>query len=155
MSTRLRTGASAPGLHLPDHRGGSIALAEHHGRRVIVAFVPELDSAASRMELADFRQNWPLLQAAGFQVLVVAADAPSALAVFRLEQGLSFPLLSDADGHVARAWGAWGPRRRPGGPAEGVVRSTFIVDGRGRLLLAEYGVDPLGHVARLRAALGG
>ena len=53
----------------------------------------------------------------------------------------------------AEAWGAWGTKVVNGQERVGLIRSTFVLSGDGSIESAEYGVDPKGHVDRLRAQL--
>ena len=72
---------------------------------------------------------------------------------FREEQGLNFPLLSDPDLAVHRAYAAYGEKSLYGKTVTGVLRSTFVVDEQGALTHALYNVKATGHVASLRKKL--
>jgi len=78
-----------------------------------------------------------------------AFDKPAKLAKFRADEGLTFPLLSDADKSVMQAWGAYGEKTMYGRTSMGVIRSTFLVDAEGKIEDAQYGVKATGHVGRL------
>jgi thioredoxin-dependent peroxiredoxin len=52
------------------------------------------------------------------------------------------------------AYGAFGEKKLYGKTVEGVLRSTFVVDERGKISLAQYNVKAAGHVAKLRRDLG-
>ena len=75
------------------------------------------------------------------------------VAVFRDEEGLTFPLLSDADKQVLTAWGAFGEKKMYGKTVTGVIRSTFVVGADGKVEEAQYNVRATGHVAKLRKDL--
>ena len=75
------------------------------------------------------------------------------VAVFRDEEGLTFPLLSDADKQVLTAWGAFGEKKMYGKTITGVIRSTFVVGADGKVEEAQYNVRATGHVAKLRKDL--
>ena len=87
-------------------------------------------------------------------VLGISPDPVEKLAQFADAEQLAFPLLSDEDAEVAKAWGAWGQKTVNGRTFDGLIRSTVVVDAEGRVSAVEYSVDPNGHVARLRGALG-
>ena len=72
---------------------------------------------------------------------------------FRDEQELTFPLLSDPDRKVLTAWGAFGEKMMYGKTVEGVIRSTFVVDEKGKIAVAQYNIRATGHVAKLRRDL--
>lgn len=81
-------------------------------------------------------------------------DPVEALAAFRDKHGLTFPLLSDPDRTVLRAYGAYGQKKNYGKVVEGVIRSTVVVDPEGRVTLAKYNVKATGHVARIAKEIG-
>ena len=66
---------------------------------------------------------------------------------------LTFPLLSDADLTVHRLYGAYGEKKLYGKVYEGVIRSTFVIDGDGVIRIARYNVRAKGHVDSLLRAL--
>lgn len=153
-SARLDAGASAPAFSLHDQDDASVSLADHAGGKVIVYFYPAASTPGCTTEACDFRDNINSLKSAGYQVLGISKDAPDALRRFRDEQGLNFPLLSDPDLAVHRAYGAWGEKSMYGKTVTGTIRSTFVVDESGRVELPLYNVKATGHVASLRKKLG-
>lgn len=153
MTTHLTEGDLAPAIDLPDAEGRRVSLADRRGRGVVVYFYPRAATPGCTTEACDFRDSLSSLAAAGYDVLGVSPDPVEALRAFADAEGLTFPLLSDADGEVARAYGAWGAKEVGGVQIDGVRRSTFVIDGDGRVRHAEYDVVPQGHVARLRDSL--
>ncbi|PJE21982.1 MAG: peroxiredoxin, partial [Mycobacterium sp.] len=67
--------------------------------------------------------------------------------------GLTFPLLSDPERKVLAAYGAFGEKQMYGKTVTGVIRSTFVVDEKGKVEVAQYNVKATGHVAKLRRDL--
>ena len=80
------------------------------------------------------------LAAAGLDVVGISPDKPEKLAKFRDAEGLTFPLLSDPDRKVLTAWGAFGEKQMYGKTVTGVIRSTFVVDEKGKIAVAQYNV---------------
>ena len=154
MTTRLTPGDTAPAFTLDDADGAPTSLADYRGKNVVVYFYPKAATPGCTTEACDFRDNLSSLDAAGYSVIGVSPDEVADIRAFRDAEGLTFPLLADTDGSVARAWGVWGEKTIDGRTFEGVIRSTFVLDGDGVVQRAEYGVDASGHVARLRAELG-
>ena len=151
---RLQPGATAPDFTLSDASGQNVSLASHRGRNVIVYFYPKAATPGCTTEACDFRDSLASLQGSGYEVIGISPDAPAALAEFTGDFGLNFPLLSDQDNAVARAYGAWGEKVINGEIVEGVLRSTVVIDADGAVVLARYQVDAQGHVAALRQELG-
>lgn len=153
MSNHLTVGDPAPSFTLPDADGQPVSLAEFRDRSVVVYFYPKAETPGCTTEACDFRDNLASLQGAGFSVVGISPDTPEELAAFTSNHGLAFPLLSDVDNAVAKAWGAYGERERNGQTTVGIIRSTIVVGPDGTVEHAEYGVDAKGHVARLRDQL--
>ena len=151
---RLAPGDRAPAFALPDQDGETVRLADFRGRRVILYFYPAALTPACSAQACDFRDSLQSLVGAGFAVLGVSPDEPATLARFRERDGLNFPLLSDPAHRAMRAYGTWGRKLNYGRVYEGVIRSTFVIDAKGRIEQALYNVRATGHVARLRARLG-
>lgn len=153
MSARLQPGDPAPDFTLPDADGKPVSLTDFRGRRVIVYFYPAASTPGCTTQACDFRDNLAELNDAGVDVLGVSPDKPAKLAAFRDAEGLTFPLLSDADKQVLTAWGAFGEKQMYGKTVQGVIRSTFLVDAEGTVEQALYNVKATGHVAKLRKDL--
>ena len=151
---RLAPGDMAPDFTLPDADGKEVTLSALRGQRVIVYFYPAAMTPGCTKQACDFRDSLSSLAAAGLTVLGISPDKPEKLAKFREKESLNFPLLSDPDHEVERAYGAYGEKKLYGKISVGVIRSTFVVGPDGALEQAQYAVKATGHVARLRKELG-
>jgi thioredoxin-dependent peroxiredoxin len=138
--TRLEVGDKAPAFSLPDADGNTVSLADYRGRRLIVYFYPAASTPGCTKEACDFRDNLTDLNGAGLDVVGISPDPPTKLAKFRDAQRLTFPLLSDPDRKVLTAWGAYGEKTMYGKTVQGVIRSTFVVDEKGKIAVAQYNV---------------
>ncbi|KQQ28010.1 MULTISPECIES: thioredoxin-dependent thiol peroxidase [unclassified Frondihabitans] len=154
MSERLEKGAAAPDFTLPDESGAPVSLNDFRGQKVIVYFYPAASTPGCTTEACDFRDNINSLKSAGYQVLGVSKDEAPALQKFRDEQGLNFPLLSDTDLEVHKAYAAYGEKSLYGKTVTGVIRSTIVVGEDGSVDLPLYNVKATGHVKSLRKKLG-
>src|SRR5271169_7178734 len=152
--TRLSPGDKAPGFILPDADGKDVSLSDYQGKRVIVYFYPAAMTPGCTKQACDFRDSLSSLAAAGVAVLGISPDPPAKLAKFRDRDNLNFPLLSDPDHAVEKAYGAYGEKVLYGKTSVGVIRSTFLVDAGGKIARAYYNVKATGHVERLRKDLG-
>ncbi len=152
--TNLAPGDPAPGFTLPDADGNPVALTDFRGRKVIVYFYPAAMTPGCTKQACDFRDSLSALQTAGYAVLGISPDKPEKLAKFRERDAVTFPLLSDPDRSVLQAYGAFGEKVMYGRKVTGVIRSTFVVDEKGKITLAQYNVKATGHVAKLRRNLG-
>lgn len=139
---------------LNDHEGNPISLSDFRGKRTIVYFYPAAMTPGCTKQACDFRDSLAALQAAGFAVIGISPDKPEKLAKFVEAEQLTFPLLSDPDKEVMKAWGAFGEKKLYGKVVVGVIRSTIVLDANGVVELAKYNVKATGHVASLRKQLG-
>jgi peroxiredoxin Q/BCP len=153
QTPRLDVGDKAPAFGLSDADGKTVKLSDFKDRKVIVYFYPAASTPGCTKEACDFRDNLRELNTAGFDVVGISPDKPAKLAKFRDDQKLDFPLLSDPDKTVLTAWGAYGEKTMYGKTVQGVIRSTFVVDEKGKIALAQYNIRATGHVAKLRRDL--
>ena len=139
-TARLAPGDAAPAFSLPDADGNTVSLADYRGRKVIVYFYPAASTPGCTKQACEFRDSLGALGDAGLDVVGISPDRPAKLAKFRDAEHLTFPLLSDPDREVLTAWGAYGEKKLYGKTVQGVIRSTFVVDEHGKIVVAQYNV---------------
>ena len=83
----------------------------------------------------------------------ISKDAPAAQKKWKEKLGLPFPLLSDADVEVQKAWGVWKEKNMYGKKSMGIERTTFIIDERGKIASIFRKVRVDGHTDAVLAAL--
>jgi peroxiredoxin Q/BCP len=152
--TRLSPGDTAPDFTLSDADGNDVSLKSLRGQKVVVYFYPAAMTPGCTKQACDFRDNLSSLKSAGYAVVGISPDKPEKLAKFRDRDSVNFPLLSDPDRSTLQAYGAFGEKTMYGKTVTGVIRSTFVVDEKGKIELAQYNVKATGHVAKLRRDLG-
>lgn len=150
---RLSPGDPAPDFTLPADDGATVALADLRGNRVVLYVYPAARTPGCTTQACDFRDDLSVFTGAGYRVLGLSPDPPDELAAFRVAEGLTFPLLSDPSREVLAAYGAYGEKQLYGKTVVGVIRSTFVLDEQGTVVLAQYAVKAKGHVAKLRRDL--
>ncbi len=139
-TARLAPGDKAPAFNLPDAEGKKVSLADYKGRRVIIYFYPAASTPGCTKQACGFRDNLSELNGAGLDVVGISPDNPEKLAKFGDAEGLTFPLLSDPERKVLTAYGAYGEKKMYGKTVQGVIRSTFVVDEKGKIAEAQYNV---------------
>ena len=150
---RLNVGDTAPAFALADDAGNTVSLADYAGQRVLVYFYPRANTPGCTKEACDFRDSLEQLNDLNISVVGISPDKPEALAKFRADHELNFPLLSDPDKSVMTAYGAFGEKKNYGKVVQGVVRSTFLVEPDGTIGQTHYNVKATGHVARVMKGL--
>jgi peroxiredoxin Q/BCP len=150
----LGPGDPAPKFALPDQRGAVHRLADHAGRKLLVYFYPKADTPGCTTQSCSVRDARRSLAKRGVDVVGISPDKPAAQERFDAKYELGFPLLADEDHAVAEAFGVWGEKSMYGRKYMGIVRSAFLIDERGRIVEAWYGVSPKDTVPGAEAALG-
>lgn len=146
---RLEVGDTAPAFSLKDDAGNTVSLSDYAGKRVVVYFYPRANTPGCTTEACDFRDAMEQLNDSEVVVLGISPDQPDALAKFREDHDLNFPLLSDPEKETLTAYGAFGEKNNYGKKVQGVIRSTFVVEPDGKVSVAKYNVKATGHVARI------
>lgn len=141
----LTPGAPAPDFDLPDQHGRQHRLADYQGRWLVLYFYPKDDTPGCTVEACAFRDGLQDLQALNAAVLGVSLDDTHSHARFAGKFSLPFPLLADAGGRVARAYGSLLSL----GPIKVARRHSFVIDTQGRLARVYREVSPRGHVQQV------
>jgi thioredoxin-dependent peroxiredoxin len=151
----LREGDKAPAFELGSDGGEPVALAGFAGSSVVVYFYPRDNTPGCTREAQAFSAAMGDIAAAGAKVVGISRDSIASHHRFRDKYGLRFPLLSDPDLSVHRAYGAFGEKMMYGKKVSGVLRSTFVVGPAGRVMKVFPNVRVDGHVEAVLAVLRG
>ena len=152
---RLEAGDQAPQFTLPDQDEKPVSLRHFSGSPVVVYFYPADDTPGCTKEACQFNENVSAFERSGATVVGISPDGAAKHVKFRKKYGLTFPLLSDPSHEVMSAYGAWGEKTMYGKKTVGTIRSTFLVDGDGRIRRAWYNVKADGHAAKVLEELAG
>jgi peroxiredoxin Q/BCP len=150
----LEIGDKAPAFKVLDQDGNKVGLADFKGKKVILYFYPAASTPGCTKEACDFNDNLNPFKKAGYTVLGISPDPVTKLKKFQTNQDLNFPLLSDEELEVHKTYGAYGKKKLYGREYVGVIRSTFVIDEKGKIELALYNVKATGHVVSLKKQLG-
>lgn len=148
-----QSGDRAPSFTLAADDGRTIRLEDLRGRTVVLYFYPKDDTPGCTKEACAFRDAWDDIQEEGALVFGVSPDSAESHAKFRTKYRLPFPLLSDPDHAVAEAYGAWGDKSMYGKTYQGILRTTFLIDGTGTVRRVFEKVQPDGHADDVLAAV--
>ena len=146
-------GAEAPQFELPDQSGAAVALRDLRGGWVVLYFYPRADTPGCTTQACGVRDRSGDYAAAGARVLGISPDEVGDIAKFAGKYELGFTLLSDPDHAVAEKYGAWGDKVLYGRKFKGIIRSTFVIDEKGKIASAHYKVSPKGHASAMLEAL--
>ena len=149
-----QAGDIAPDFSLVADDGSTVTLSGLRGKPVVVYFYPRDDTPGCTVEACDFRdKNATWATELGAVVLGISADSTAAHVRFKKKYGLNFPLLSDTTKQTMVAYGAFGKKVMYGKTIDGIIRSTFVIDGNGVIARAWPKVSVKGHADEVLAAL--
>ena len=137
-----KVGELAPDFELRDDAGQAHRLSRRRGQHTVVYFYPTDDTPGCTKEACSFRDNDAAFKEAVTEVWGLSPQGPASKARFRAKYGLPFTLLADEDHAVAEAYGAWGEKTNYGKTSMGIIRSAFVIDEDGKIVLAKYNVKP-------------
>ncbi len=152
----LKPGDKAPDFTLLDQNGEPFTLSRSLKQRRawhLVYFYPKADTGGCTQQACGLRD---IAEEVGDTVIVgISPDPPANQAKFDQKHGLGFPLLADEDHAVAESYEVWAEKSMYGRKYMGVVRSAFLLDGKGKVAEAWYKVSPKDTAAYLLRALAG
>ncbi len=144
----LSAGDLAPDFTLPSDTDGDITLSDFRGQKVILYFYPKDNTPGCTVQACDFRDRAEVLAGKNAVVLGVSKDSLKSHGNFRSKHELNFPLLSDPDVEVHKAYGAWGEKTMYGKTRMGVKRTTVVIDEEGKVAFIKHNVRSKGSVDR-------
>jgi peroxiredoxin Q/BCP len=130
---------------LPDQNGDPVKLSDFKGQTVVLFFYPRADTPGCTTQACGVRDRSAEYEAAGARVIGVSPDEPEKIKKFDDKHGLGFTLLGDVDHAVADKYGAWGEKSMYGKKYMGMLRSTFIIDSKGKIARVFPKVQPKKH----------
>lgn len=144
MSTPL-VGSPAPDFSLPDQDGNIHTLSDQKGQWVLIYFYPKDDTPGCTVQACAIRDDYPAFEKLGVQVFGISADSVKSHAKFVEKYELPFTVLSDEDKKVLSLYGVWQEKSFMGRTYMGIVRSSFLIDPKGKVAKVYEKVKAIGH----------
>ena len=130
-----RQGNLAPAFTLKDQNGNDISLKDFRGEKhVVLYFYPKAMTPGCTVQACGLRDSLQSLEQFEAVALGVSPDPVTRLKKFEEKEGLNFTLLSDEDHALADKYGVRGLKKFMGREFMGIIRTTFIIDKKGRLV---------------------
>lgn len=127
-------GEAAPDFEGSAQGGETVRLSDLRGRNVALYFYPKDDTPGCSKQACNLRDNHQALLDAGVAVVGVSPDDEASHEAFAGKYALPFPLLADPDRVIIERYGVWGEKNLYGKKTMGLKRSTFLIDGEGRIV---------------------
>ena len=148
----LKEGAAAPTFSTKDGEGNTIRLKDLRGEKVVLYFYPKDDTPGCTKEACSFRDAFSEYKKRGIKVLGVSPDSETSHQKFAAKYKLPFTLLADPDHSIAEAYGVYGQKKFMGRTYMGVIRTTFLLDEKGKIKKVFEKVKPEDHAQEVLKA---
>ncbi|MGL5361345.1 MAG: peroxiredoxin [Bosea sp. (in: a-proteobacteria)] len=148
----LKSGDTAPAFTLPGDGGSTISSGDLKGRKVVLYAYPKDDTSGCTLEAQNFNALKAEFAAAGADIIGISADSVASHDKFKKKYDLTFPLASDESKATLEAYGIWVEKSMYGKKYMGIERTTFLIDGTGKIAQVWNKVKVPGHAAEVLAA---
>ena len=138
----LNVGDIAPDFTLHDQDGNPVSLSDFAGQTVVLYFYPRDNTPGCTRQACAFAFHYKEFQRRGVQVIGVSKDSVASHQKFAEKYGLNFILLADPDRDAIEKYGVWQEKKQYGTVSMGVVRTTYIIGGDGRIQAVMPKVKP-------------
>ena len=151
----IDTGDKAPGFKGVTDGGGSLSLKDLRDKKFVLYFYPKDDTPGCTAEAQGFRDAVNDFAKLGVEIVGVSKDSVKRHDKFKSKYDLPFKLISDEEGKICTAYGVWQEKKNYGKAYMGIVRSTFLIDEKGRVAEVWRNLRVKGHVDRVLEAAKG
>ncbi len=149
----LKTGDKAPDFKLKSDEGETINLKNYKGKKVILYFYPKDMTSGCTKEACDFRDNIRKFEKKNAVVIGVSPDSTASHGKFKDKYELPFTLLSNETKKMLTDYGVWQEKSMYGRKYMGVVRTTFVIDEKGKIEKIFEKVKVDGHIEEILSGL--
>ena len=149
---KLEVGDKAPAFELPRDGEGIISLKSLKGRKLVLYFYPKDDTSGCTREAIDFNALKKDFAKAGAEIIGVSPDPVKSHDKFKAKHGLDIALIADEAKTMLEAYGVWTEKSMYGSKYMGVERTTFLIDGAGKIARVWNKVKVPGHAEEVLAA---
>lgn len=146
----LQIGQTAPDFSLESSSGSTASLKDFIGKKIVLYFYPKDSTPGCTVEACEFRDSKSDFDAKSAVIIGISRDSIKSHLGFIRKHDLNFLLLSDPTGDVCRKYDAWGDK---GGGREGIIRTTVIIDEKGKISMIFPNVKVNEHVEKVLAGL--
>lgn len=148
-TTSIKEGDKAPNFKGKDQNGKVVSLKDFIGKKLIIYFYPKDNTPGCTVEACNLRDNYSLLKKKGYEILGVSADDETKHLKFIEKFDLPFSLIADVDLKVIKAFDVWGEKKFMGKTYDGINRTTFVIDEKGKIERVITSVDTKNHTEQI------
>ncbi len=148
-ATLISAGTLAPDFSAPDDQGNMRSLSELRGKKVVLYFYPEDDTPGCTKQACDLRDNYALLQTAGYVVWGISPNPVESHQRFIQKYTLPFTLIADPELTIAQLYGVYGEKNLYGRKFMGIHRVTYLLDENGVITHVFSRAKTTGHAEQI------
>lgn len=145
----LKVGDKAPAFKGIIETGDAVSLADYKGKKLVIYFYPKDGTPGCTAEACDLRDNYASFVKQGYAILGVSPDSVKSHVNFKKKHDLPFSLIADEDHSIAEAFGVWGEKSMYGKTYMGIIRTTFVIDEKGKIATVIEKVNTKEHSTQL------
>ncbi|MFZ2341114.1 MAG: thioredoxin-dependent thiol peroxidase [Bacteroidales bacterium] len=142
---KLKEGMPAPSFEGVDQEGRTIKLSDFAGRKLVLYFYPKDNTSGCTAEACSLRDSHEEFLNKGFAVVGVSADSEKSHKGFAEKYSLPFPLIADTSRKIVNDYGVYREKKMYGKSFFGIVRTTYIIDEKGKIEKIIAKVDTKNH----------
>lgn len=142
---KLKEGMSAPSFEGVDQEGRTVKLSDFSGRKLVLYFYPKDNTSGCTAEACSLRDSHEEFLNKGFAVVGVSTDSEKSHKGFAQKYSLPFTLIADTSRKIVNDYGVYQEKKMYGKSFFGIVRTTFIIDGKGKIEKIIAKVDTKNH----------
>ena len=150
--TTLKPGDKAPNFTAQNQNGETIKLSDYKGKKIVLYFYPKDDTTGCTAEACNLRDNYSDLRAKGYEVIGVSIDTVKSHDKFMKKYDLPFTLVADPDKKIVEDYGVWAEKSMYGRKYMGTLRTTFLIDEKGKIEKIIDKVDTKNHTSQITAS---
>ncbi len=145
----ISEGDKVPKFEIADSNGNNVKSSDFLGKKHVIYFYPKDFTPGCTTEADEFSKEYKKFKKAGIEILGISKDDIDSHKKFCEKMKIPYILLSDTETKVAKQFGVWGKKNFMGKEYMGVIRSTFLVDKKGKIFKAYPKVKAAGHAKQV------
>ena len=149
----LKINTKAPDFTLTSTNNTDYSLKKSLGKYVVIYFYPKDDTPGCTIEANDFNKLLPQFKKLNCEVFGISKDNLKSHDKFKEKYKLKFDLLSDEELTVLKKFKVWGKKKFMGREFMGILRTTFLIDKKGKILKIWENVKVKDHALEVLNAL--
>ena len=145
----ISEGGPVPKFELEDSDGNKVKSTDFKGKKHVIYFYPKDFTPGCTTEADEFSRDYKKFKKSGIDVLGISPDDVDSHKKFCKKMGIPYTLLADANKEVSKKFGVWGKKKFMGREYMGIIRSTFLVNEKGKIFKAYPKVKAAGHAKQV------